>query len=96
MIDNKEIEFDPPETPNVITAPMPKHDKSVNVVEDILYVTSVNDVVTLLSTIKKNFLQDGLFLGCVEGCYCCAVEPCGCGSLKKGVQILMNKHIILI
>ena len=26
MIDAKEIEFDPPETPNVITAPMPNHD----------------------------------------------------------------------
>ena len=25
MIDAKEIEFDPPETPNVITAPMPNH-----------------------------------------------------------------------
>ena len=52
MIDNKEIDFDPPETPNVITAPMPKHDKGVNIVEDILYVTSVNDVVTPFSTIK--------------------------------------------
>ena len=26
MINAKEIEFDPPETPNVITAPMPNHD----------------------------------------------------------------------
>ena len=25
MIDTKEIEFDPPETPNLITAPMPNH-----------------------------------------------------------------------
>ena len=25
MIDAEEIEFDPPETPNVITAPLPKH-----------------------------------------------------------------------
>ena len=25
MIDTKEIELDPPETPNVITAPFPKH-----------------------------------------------------------------------
>ena len=37
MIDAKEIEFDPPETPNVIIVPMPNHDKginSINVVED--------------------------------------------------------------
>ena len=96
MIDNKEIEFDPLETPNVITTPMPKHDKGVNVVEDILYVTSVNDVVTPLSTIKKNLLQAILFPSCVEGCYCCAFEPNGCESAKKGVQSLMNEHIILI
>ena len=30
MIDNKEIEFDSSETPNVITAPMPKHDKGIS------------------------------------------------------------------
>lgn len=34
MIDAREIGFDPPETPNVITAPMPDHDNIVNVVED--------------------------------------------------------------
>ena len=33
MIDNKEIEFDPPVTPNVITTPMPKHDKGVNSID---------------------------------------------------------------
>ena len=30
LIDDKTIEFYPPPMPNVITAPMPKHDKSVN------------------------------------------------------------------
>ena len=35
MIDSKEIEFDPPETPNVITAPMPNHDKWVNAIDDV-------------------------------------------------------------
>jgi hypothetical protein len=34
MIDAGEIEFEPPETPNVITAPLPNHDKTVNAVED--------------------------------------------------------------
>ena len=29
LIDAKEVEFDPPETPNVITAPMPKHGPGV-------------------------------------------------------------------
>ncbi|KAI5422597.1 hypothetical protein KIW84_045871 [Lathyrus oleraceus] len=35
MINAGEIDFDPPETPNVITAPLPNHDKTVNVVEDV-------------------------------------------------------------
>ena len=35
MIDSKEIEFDPPETPNVITAPMHKHDNGVNAIDDV-------------------------------------------------------------
>ena len=34
MIDAGEIDFDPPETPNVITAPLPNHDETVNAVED--------------------------------------------------------------
>ena len=29
LINAKEIEFNPPETPNVIITPMPKHDKGV-------------------------------------------------------------------
>ena len=48
MIDNKEIEFDPPETLNVITAPIPKHDKGISSIKDVMYVTYVSDVVTLL------------------------------------------------
>ena len=66
MIDNKEIEFDPLETPNVITAPMAKHDKGISAVEYVLYVTSVSDVITPLSTVKENFLQAGLFPSCVK------------------------------
>lgn len=44
MIDVGEIEFDPPETPNVIIAPMPNHDKVVNVVDDVSYVLTVGDL----------------------------------------------------
>ena len=72
MIDNKEIEFDPPETPNVITAPMPKHDKGISVIDDVLYVSTVSDLATPLPIIKKNLLQASLFSGCIERCYCCA------------------------
>ena len=34
LIDNKTIEFDPPATPNVITAPMSNHGKGVNAIDD--------------------------------------------------------------
>ena len=33
LIKAKEIEFDPPETPNVITAPIPKHGPGINVID---------------------------------------------------------------
>ena len=33
LIEAKEIEFDAPEKPNVITAPMPKHDSGINAIE---------------------------------------------------------------
>ena len=69
MIDNKEIEIDPSETPNMITAPMPKYEKGISVIDDVSYVSIVNELTTPLSIIKKNMLQAGLFPGCIEKCY---------------------------
>ena len=63
LIEAKEIEFDPPETPNVITAPMPKHGKGVNSTDDDLFVSYVNELVTPLLIVKKNLLRAGLFSG---------------------------------
>ena len=60
----KEIEFDAPEKPNVMTAPMPKHGHGVNVMDDDLFVTSVEEISTPLMTVKKNLLLASLFLGC--------------------------------
>ena len=56
LIERKEIEFDPPETPNVITAPMPKHGQGVNVVDDDLFVSSLDELLTPLLIVKKNIL----------------------------------------
>ena len=56
MINNKEIEFDPPETPNVITTPMTKHDKSISAIDDVSYISIANELTTPLSIIKKNLL----------------------------------------
>ena len=76
LIDAKEIEFEAPERPNVVTAPMPKH--GVNALEEDLFVVSVDDISTPLMTGKKNLLLAGLFPGCGEGCLLCAVSLTGC------------------
>ena len=82
----------PPETPNVITAPMPKHDQDINVVDDVLFVSYVDELATPLPTVKKNLLQAGLFLGWGENYYHCASLPNGCILLKIGFQHLINNR----
>jgi hypothetical protein len=95
MIDAGEIEFDPPETPNVITAPMPNHDKTVNVVDDNSHITNVADLASPLLIIKKNLLQAGLFPGCAENCDRCILRPNECLKLRNGIQRLMDDRTIL-
>ena len=95
MIDSKEIEFDPPETPNVITAPMPNHDEGINAIEDVSYVSAISDLTTPLMTVKKKLLQVGLFPGYVENCYYCASQSNGCVLLKECIQRLMDDRVIL-
>ena len=51
LIDAKEVEFDAPEKPNVISAPMPKHGHNVHAVVEDLYVTVVDDLMTPLPMI---------------------------------------------
>ena len=95
LIEAKEIEFDAPGKPNIITTPMPKHGHGVNAVEDDLFVTSVEDISTPLMTVKKNLLLSDLFPGCGKGCHLCSVLPTGCPLLKSGVQRMMNNKEIL-
>ena len=90
LIDAKEIEFEAPERPNVVTAPMTKH--GVNAVVEDLFVASVDDIVTRLMIVNKNLLLVGLFPGCSEGCHLCSVSPTGCPSLKSGIQNLMRSE----
>ena len=56
MIGSKEIEFDPHETPNVITTPMPNHDKCVNAIDDIYYVSAMSELTTPMMIVKKKIL----------------------------------------
>ena len=76
LIDAKEIEFEAPEKPNVMTAPMPKH--GVNVVDEDSFVVSVKDIATPLLTVKKNLLLADLFPDCGKGCRLCSVLPTEC------------------
>ena len=95
MIEAKEIDFDAPEKPNVITTPMPKHGREVNTIDTDLFVTSVDEVSTPLMTVKKNLLLTGLFPGCGEDCHMCSFLPSGCRLLKLGVQCLIDSKEIL-
>ena len=71
LIDNKKIEFDPPATPNVITAPMSNHGKGVNAIDDTTFVSSIEDLTTPLSIVKVNLLKAGVFPGCSKDFVCC-------------------------
>ena len=57
LLEAKDIEFDTPEKPNAI--------------EEDMFVTSVDELMTPLITIKKNLLIAGVFPGCNESCHFC-------------------------
>ena len=63
LLEAREIEFDAPEKPNVISAPMPKHGHYTNAIEEDMFVTSVDELMTPLLTIKKNLLNSTVFPG---------------------------------
>src|SRR3954470_7211099 len=94
LLEAGEIEFDAPETPNVITAPMPKHDHAVNAIMDTIHVYDVRDLSTPLPDIKRKLLRAGLFPGCDPDCYYCALIPDGCENLKRGIQGWMDRGTI--
>src|SRR3954469_15463977 len=94
MIEAGEIEFDALKTPNVIIAPMPKHDNTVNAIMDTIHVYDVRDLSTPLPDIKRKLLRAGLFPGCDPDCYYCALRPEGCENLKRGIQGWMDRGTI--
>ena len=74
---------------------MPKHSRGVNAVEDDMFVTVVDELITPLLTIKRNLMRAGLFPGYDESCHLCLSLPTGCHLLKAGVQLLMDDKEIL-
>ena len=85
LIDNKTIEFDPTTTPNVITALMLNHGKGVNAIDDTIFISSIEDLTTPLTTVKDICLRVGVFPGCSKDCVCCDQQVNRCKQLKKGV-----------
>ena len=85
LLEAKEIEFDAPEKPNVISAPMPKHARNANAIEEDMFVTSVGELMTPLLTIKMNFLNAGVFSGCDEDCRFYLSSPTTYPLLKVGI-----------
>ena len=74
---------------------MPKHGQGINVVDDDLFVSSVDELATPLLIVKENLLRASLFLGCGEGFQFCMSLPDGCLLLKMGVQcLIINKDIL--
>ena len=74
---------------------MPSHGKGVNAIDDVSFVSTIDDLTTSLLTIKKNLLRAGLFPGCLENCFHCASQTNGCIWLKKGIQRLIDSHEIM-
>ena len=85
LIDNNTIEFDPPTTPNVITALMLNHGTGVNTIDDTTFVSSVEELTTPLTIVKGNLLRAGVFPGCLKDCDCCAEQINRRKWLKEGV-----------
>ena len=75
LIEAKEIEFDSPETHNVITASMPKHVQGVNAVDNDLFVSSVDELATPLPIVKKNLLRADFFPSCGKVATCVRLCP---------------------
>ena len=63
LIDAKEVEFDAPEKPNVISAPMLKHGHNVHAIVEDFHFTVVDDLLTPLPVIKVNLMKAGIFPG---------------------------------
>ena len=74
---------------------MPRHGHNTNVNEEDLFVTSVDELMTSLPTIKINLLTAGVFPGCSEVFHLFLSSPTGCPLLKAGIQCLIDNKEIL-
>ena len=95
LIDAKEVEFEAPKKPNVISALMHRHGHNDSAVEEDLFVSAMDELLTPLLTIKLNLLKAGVFPGCDQDCLACMSSPFDCPLLKKRIQQLIgNKEIL--
>ena len=64
-------------------------------IEEDMFVTSVDDLMNPLLTIKENLLNSSVFPGCGESFHFCLSSPTSCPLLKAGVQCLIDNKEIL-
>ena len=74
---------------------MSNHGKGVNAIDDTTCVSSIEDLITLLTIMKGNLLRVGVFHGCSKDCVCCDQQVNGCKRMKEDVQRLINSREIL-
>ena len=73
---------------------MPMHGHNANVVEEDLFVSTMDELLTPLLTIKLNLLKAGVFPGCDKD-FCIFLSSSFDYLLKKGIQQLIDNQEIL-
>ena len=74
---------------------MPRHGHNASSVEEDLFVSTVDELITPLLTVKLNLLKARVFPGCDQDCHACLSSPFDCPLLKKGIQQLIDNKEIL-
>ena len=73
----------------------PRHGHNTNAIEEDLFITIVDELMTPLPTIKINLWKAGVFPGCNEDCHLFLSSPTVCPLLKTGIQRLIDNKEIL-
>ena len=59
--------------------------------EMVNLVMDMEQVTTPLLYVKRYFLDNSIFPGCVADCVKCEEHPEGCGDFKAGIQFMINE-----
>ncbi|XP_058783483.1 uncharacterized protein LOC131658172 [Vicia villosa] len=98
LLDDKIISFTPT-GPNVQNNPMPPHTGATNAVElwdEQILVTDVNEVKMPLATVKEHLVQQGVLCELHDFCLQCSSNPEECDRLRAEIQKLMDEGVIRV